>query len=260
MRDADPMDDLITHATTGDERRRGPAVAVLPVGSFEQHGDNLPLITDTLIACLMARRIADDHGLFLLPPVTISCSHEHAPMAGTVSISAPTLYAVITDIWRSLENSGVPGLLVVNGHGGNYVLSNLVQELNVNGPRLALFPAPEDRRQARADAGLESTSSEDMHGGEFEVSLLLHGAPHVVGEDISTDDHSAPNRPHLLTVGVAGYTTNGVIGRPSLATAAKGKAILDSLAHSAGAHLDLLRARSDAGGIRDARQGITRSR
>ncbi|UCM90051.1 creatininase family protein [Streptomyces marincola] len=250
------MDDLITRATSGDERRRGRAVAVLPVRSFEQHGERLPLTTDTLIACMIARRIADDHGLFLLPPVTVSCSHEHAPLAGTVSISAPTLYAVVDDIWRSLDASGVPGLLIVNGHGGNYVLSNLVQELNVGGPRVALFPAPEDRRRARADAVLTSSAEEDMHGGEFEVSLLLHGAPDAVGAGIAADDHSAPDRTHLLTVGVAGYTPHGIIGRPSLATAAKGRALLDSLSSSARAHLALIDGRYAAGeGTRSGADG-----
>lgn len=234
------MDDLITQATSGDERRRGKAVAVLPVGSFEQHGEHLPLITDTAIASLIARRIADDHGLFLLPPITISCSHEHAAMAGTVSISAATLYAMVNDIWRSLEAAGTPGLLIVSGHGGNYVLSNVVQEINVNGPRVALFPVHEDRAQARRDAELESGANEDMHGGEFEVSLLLHGAPHLVGEGVETTDHSAPERRHLLTVGMAGYTTNGVIGQPSLASDAKGKALLDSFSRSAEAHLALI--------------------
>lgn len=234
------MDELITQATSGDERDRGPVVAVLPVGSFEQHGDHLPLITDTAVACLIAKRIADDHGLFLLPPITIACSHEHATMAGTVSVSAPTLYAMIKDIWHSLDASGVPGLLVVNGHGGNYVLSNVVQEINVTAPRVALFPVHEDRVKARSDAGLESSGAEDMHGGEYEVSLLLHGAPHLVRDGIERDDHSAPDRPHLLTVGMAGYTSNGIIGRPSLASAAKGKAILGSLSESARAHLAVL--------------------
>ncbi|GAA0335373.1 creatininase family protein [Streptomyces blastmyceticus] len=210
------------------------------MGSFEQHGDHLPLITDTAIACLIARRLADDHDLFLLPPITITCSHEHAPMAGTVSIGAATLYAMVNDIWRSLEASGHPGLIIVNGHGGNYVLSNVVQELNVDGPRVALFPVSEDRAQARADAALESSGAEDMHGGEFEVSLLLHGAPHLVHDGIEADDHSAPKRPHLLTLGMQGYTTNGIIGRPSLATAAKGKALLDSFSRSASSHLNVI--------------------
>ena len=55
-------------------------MAVLPVGSFEQHGDFLPLITDTVVACLIARRGSADYGLLLRPPVTLSCSHEHAAL------------------------------------------------------------------------------------------------------------------------------------------------------------------------------------
>ncbi|WP_043470095.1 creatininase family protein [Kitasatospora sp. MBT66] len=234
------MDALITAATSADERRRGARIAVLPVGSFEQHGDHLPLTTDTVVASLIAQRIATDHDLFLLPPITLSCSHEHAHMPGTVSISAATLYAVINDIWKSLRASGVPGLLIVNGHGGNYVLSNVVQEANTEGPRVALFPVREDWHRAREAAGLESSSAEDMHGGELEVSLLLHGAPELVRDGVAGDDHDAPERPHLLTLGMAGYTRNGIIGRPSLGTAEKGKALLDSLSESATAHLSLI--------------------
>ncbi|MFC1416659.1 creatininase family protein [Streptacidiphilus cavernicola] len=233
---------LITHATSADESARGSRIAVLPVGSFEQHGAHLPLITDTAIACMIAQRIATDHGLFLLPPVTMSCSHEHAGMTGTVSISAVTLYAVIGDIWRSLQASGIQGLIIVNGHGGNYVLSNFVQEASVAGPRVALFPTRDDWQQARADACLESTSTEDMHGGELEVSLLLHGAPELVRDGVEADDHAAPQRPHLLTLGLTAYTPNGIIGNPSLASAVKGKAILASLSHSAAGHLAILAA------------------
>jgi creatinine amidohydrolase len=232
--------DLITHATSDDVRRRRTAVAVLPVGSFEQHGAHLPLITDTVIACLIAQRIAQDHDLVLLPPIAITCSHEHAAMPGTVSISATTLYSIIKDIWHSLDSSGYRGLLIVNGHGGNYVLGNVVQELNIHQPRIALFPASEDRRRARTEAGLKSTDAEDMHGGEFEVSLLLHGAPELVRPGIEKDDHSAPHRPHLLTLGMSAYTTNGIIGQPSLASATKGKVLLDSLAASARSHLNVL--------------------
>jgi len=48
------MDPLITMASSRDEQDRAARVAVLPVGSFEQHGDFLPLITDTVVACLIA--------------------------------------------------------------------------------------------------------------------------------------------------------------------------------------------------------------
>ncbi len=214
--------------TMTDVADQAPAVAVLPVGSFEQHGAHLPLATDTLVANGIASAVASTYPLLLLPPVSIACSHEHAAWPGTVSISANTLIAVVTDIARSLERSGIHKLVIVNGHGGNYVLSNIVQEANVDGPRMALFPRGQDWQAAREAAGLESSAHDDMHAGEIETSLLLHLCPELVRDGFETADHVA-DRPHLLVHGMAPYTESGVVGRPSLGTAAKGVAVLDAL-------------------------------
>ena len=233
------MDPLITTATSRDEQDRAALVAVLPIGSFEQHGAFLPLITDTVVACLIARRISADYGLFLLPPVTLSCSHEHSGFAGTVSVSAPTLAAVVSDVAESLRASSIDRLAIVNGHGGNYVLANVVQQANIAGPRMTLFPSRTDWEVARTAAGLASTVSEDMHAGELEVSLLLHGYPELVDDGYRGRLEANP-RPHLLVTGMRGYTDTGVIGPPSLASADKGRAILESLARSFKDHLALL--------------------
>jgi creatinine amidohydrolase len=235
------MDILITTATSRDEQDRGARVAVLPVGSFEQHGSFLPLITDTIVACLIARRLSTDCELLLLPPVTLSCSHEHSGFPGTASISAENLSAVVTDVAESLRGSGMERLAIVNGHGGNYVLANVVQQANVAGPRMTLFPGRTEWEAARMAVGLQASKSEDMHAGELEVSLLLHAYPELVGEDFRHGDWQASPRPHLLVTGMRGYTESGVIGRPSLATAEKGRAILESLARSFKDHLELLR-------------------
>ena len=217
--------------------------AVLPVGSFEQHGRHLPLATDALVATVIAERIAQDHGLFRLPVIPIGCSHEHAAFPGTVSISAATLYAIVNDVVASLIRSGVGQLVVVNGHGGNYVLSNVVQEANANGLRMTLFPTSQDWDDARADAGLETTSHEDMHGGEGETSLLLHRFPDVVRAGFEHADHVADDRRHLLTQGISVYTRNGIIGRPSLASAAKGERLLTAFSRLCKDHLTVLRER-----------------
>ncbi|MDQ3701437.1 MAG: creatininase family protein [Chloroflexota bacterium] len=235
--------ELMTTATAQDEeerRARGPAVAVLPVGSFEQHSDFLPLITDTAVACLIAERLSAAYDLFLLPPVTISCSQEHEGFAGAVSISARTLYAVIDDIRQSLRRTGTDRLVVVSGHGGNYVLQNVVQEANVDGPRVVLFPTTTDRELARRAAGLETAAGEDMHAGELETALLLDGRPELVGPRYAERDWVAPARTHLLVSGMRAYTPSGVVGRPSLATPEKGRAYFESLIASFAEHLQLL--------------------
>jgi creatinine amidohydrolase len=223
---------LLPTSTSAEVRDTNAQVAVLPIGSYEQHGNYLPLITDTVIAATICDELAAVYPLFQLPPITMSCSHEHSAWPGTVSISARTLYSLVTDITDSVTGSGLSTLVLVNGHGGNYVLSNIVQEVNVHGPRMALFPTGPDWSDARSAAGLDSTMHGDMHAGEIETSILLYAHPELVKEGYETADWIADDRRYLLVKGTIGYTSSGVIGQPSLASAQKGKAVLASLVHS----------------------------
>ncbi|WP_460396541.1 creatininase family protein [Actinophytocola sediminis] len=227
-------------ATAVEEQARGATIALLPVGSFEQHGAILPLSTDTVIAVTVARAIGEATTVFELPPVTISCSHEHAGWPGTVSISAATLYAMVNDIAASLRAQGVDKLVLVSGHGGNYVLGNVVQEASAAGHAMALFPTENDWDRARRAGGVELTAVSDMHAGELETSILLHAHPELVRPDYAEHDQLADDRDRFLTLGLAPYTESGVIGRPSLASAAKGRGALRSLVDSFAGVVDAL--------------------
>jgi creatinine amidohydrolase len=234
------MNQILPTATTSDEKRRGAKCAILPVGSFEQHGDYLPLITDTVVASVLSRELANAYPLLQLPPVTISCSHEHSAWRGTVSISPSTLHTVVKDIYRSIADSGLTSLVILNCHGGNYVLANIVQEGNAQGKRMALFPTGGIWAEARQSAGLVTSNHEDMHAGELETSILLHAYPELVRDGYDAADWVADDRPYLLTTGMGEYTQSGVIGRPSLASAEKGKAVLAALVESFASVLGIL--------------------
>ena len=126
--------------------------------------------------------------VFQLPPITFGCSHEHAAFPGTVSISPSTLAAVVTDIGMSLAQQGIGGLIVVNAHGGNYVLANVVQQANADGPiRVGLYPSREDWMEAREATGITTSSHEDMHAGELKTSILLAAQPAYLRDGWHTD-------------------------------------------------------------------------
>lgn len=139
---------------------------------------------------------------------------------------------MISDIRDSLQQSGIAKLVIVNAHGGNYAVRNIVQESNVSGIHVALFPTSADWARARAHAGMSTNDHEDMHAGELETSILLHFYPSVVRDGYEQADHIADDRSGLLTLGMKGYTESGVIGRPSHASSAKGKAGIESLVQS----------------------------
>ena len=208
---------------------KGKAAAVLPIGSFEQHGPSLPLTTDTLIACELARRCAEAYDLLLLPPVCFSCSHEHGAFPGTVSVRASTLNRVVEDVAADLARQGVSKLVLMNCHGGNGVLTNVVQQANADHRSMLLYPTSYDWKAARTAAGCATDNHRDMHAGEAETSILLAVAPDQVRPGWQEWDHEVDDRSLLTLVGMEGFTDTGVIGRPSLASAEKGQSLLEAL-------------------------------
>jgi creatinine amidohydrolase len=152
---------------------------------------------------------------------------------------------MIFDIYQSLQRSGVGKLVLINAHGGNYVLQNVVQEASVSGPHMVLFPESTHWATARSAANMTTNNHDDMHAGELETSMLLHIYPDLVRPGYEMADHEAGDRTGLLTLGMERYTESGIIGRPSLASATKGKAALASLVTSFGVCLHMT---SDQGG------------
>jgi creatinine amidohydrolase len=96
-------------------------VVVLPLGSLEQHGHHLPLLTDSLICSeIMAQAQAQlaDQALFL-PLIWVGASEHHNRFPGTVTVSHATYTDMLDDVMESLIGSGFRRILLLNAHGGN---------------------------------------------------------------------------------------------------------------------------------------------
>jgi creatinine amidohydrolase len=123
------------------QARDGGALAVLTVGSCEQHGDHLPVDTDTVsayrVTMAAAERAKGVHAL-VLPPPSFGFSPHHQAWPGTVTLRLSTFLALITDVAESVQRAGFDRLLIVNGHGGNNgPLSAICTELVSRGLRVA---------------------------------------------------------------------------------------------------------------------------
>jgi creatinine amidohydrolase len=140
-----------------------------------------------------------------------------------------------------LRQQDVNALIVVNGHGGNYVLANVAQEVNAdNAIQVGLYPSRDDWTEARHAAGISSNNHDDMHAGELETSVLLAAHPAYLRDGWQSSDHTASDRRYLTTLGMRAYTTSGVIGYPSRASAEKGRMVLNHLGQAAGKLITLL--------------------
>lgn len=95
-------------------------IPILPVGSVEQHGPHLPLITDAFTAFSICARAAETSGdLLVMPPIYYGYSAHHMDFPGTISIKTLNFMGYIYDVCRSLVHHGFRKMIIFNGHGGN---------------------------------------------------------------------------------------------------------------------------------------------
>jgi creatinine amidohydrolase len=209
-------------------------VLVLPLGSFEQHGPHLPLDTDTIIIdSVVAQALRDSQikaGSFMVAPtIAISASDEHAGFPGTLSTGSAALADSVVAICRSA--SWAQGICIVNGHGGNSdALARIGSALAYEKIRHSIWSLP-------------SYEGADMHAGHTETSVMLHIDPAKVQIDRiepGTIGDASSLVAQMRTSGVAGVSTNGVLGDPTTATSEHGVAVMKLYSSSLAAQLATL--------------------
>lgn len=107
-------------------------IAVIPVGSIEQHGPHLPISTDSDIVTEVAKKICQKNNYFLLPTINYGVSQEHAPFFN-LSLKETTLQRILSDLCLSLFENNIKTIFIINGHHGNSkAIKNVEKKLRMN--------------------------------------------------------------------------------------------------------------------------------
>jgi len=170
-------------SSSGDLRNNSPDIAVLGVGAIEQHGRHLPIATDWTQVKEISRRVAEELGALLLPAIPFSMSECHGLMPGTVYLKPETLSRVIKDIAASLREQGIKNLLILNGHGGNFILEPTIKSLNRRYPQFSVLMPAEVWAPVEDSPTIYETAGKGIHAEEMETSMQLYLNPDYVKDD-----------------------------------------------------------------------------
>jgi creatinine amidohydrolase len=184
-------------------------IAVLPVGSTEQHGPAGPLGVDTYVAITLAEDVAERSGVLCAPPLWFGDSSHHMAFPGTISIGTETLLHLIQDVCRSLARHGFDRIVLINGHKGSNLaaLNSAVRALHEHELPRVLFAVADPLHLARSVAPSIKETNEH-HAGELELSHIVYRYPGLVRTDLVTDEHADFDRVF------GGFVGNDLFGPP----------------------------------------------
>lgn len=228
-----------------DAMAQGYRRVIFALGSIEQHGPHLPLVTDTLLGDALAIRVAEKLGQTLVAPtIRPGCSEHHMNFPGTLSISSELLAALARAYCQSLARHGFQAILLLPSHGGNFAtVARIVPELARELPAKIVgysdifeFTQVQDTIAAKHSV---SAFESGAHAGCGETSLVLNERADLVDRaqmrpgfvgDFVAEARKFQNGPAGFEMRMENFSPIGVLGDPTHASAELGRDILEGLA------------------------------
>ena len=210
------------------------AVAILPIGTTEEHGKHLPVATDAMIA----RRFGDELGKALdgkIPVLVMETINYGFSMSivrrwpGCPNINPRTFEDYIFNIVDSLVAMGIRKIVMLDCHGNHDCLLRLAMREIADKHNIYTMTLSPAQLSAKLYERIKDDPEGDIHGGEWETSWILAIAPELVntGEYTSVDAIRCNTilRGPVSTWGLQ-ETKTGLFGDPTYASAEKGEALI----------------------------------
>jgi creatinine amidohydrolase len=205
---------------------------VFPVAALEQHGQHLPLFTDSLLLGEVIRRAKEElnERVLFAPLMWLGNSHHHLDFAGTLSATPRTYLEMLSDLAENFIHHGFRRIVFVNGHGGNDVpgrqaIFELRQKHRERSDLLLLFGTYWllGSNPNEIDSSLMQTQM--GHACEWETSMILRLRPDLVRayKDMAAVSFGNAFEPAHRAWVTQDRTQPGHIGSPHLASVEKGE-------------------------------------
>ncbi|MBM3402612.1 MAG: creatininase family protein [Bacteroidetes bacterium] len=227
--------DQLTSGQLAELDKQTPVL--LNIAAIEQHGAHLPVATDRMIGEYFSSLLNEEIGdkVLILPIAAVGCSDHHMGFCGTLTLSHATFSTVVKEIIQSVLNHGFYNIILLNSHGGNQgIMQVIIEQLGYANPSAHILGASwwnvaKEELLKITETGPGGTG----HACEFETSLMKAIAPHLVHESLIKQGSNVWAFPSVdgdLLTGprISFYRTmkeltpNGVYGNPTKASAEKG--------------------------------------
>lgn len=219
--------DELSMIEAGKAAKEGKVV-IIPCGSIEEHGNHLPLCTDSLQAEYVALSVAEKTGCLVAPTLKYGLCSSTRNFPGTITISFDSLRSIMGDILEDFIRNGFKRLLVITGHAGrsHMIAIGLAAKEVVNKhmneenrPRIMLCSDYDFAYELRG----KEFDERDSHAGTIETSRVMAIKPKLIKEK---GIGNYPNFPRYeILPDPEQYFPSGVMGDPTKASAEKGKKI-----------------------------------
>jgi len=198
----------------------------------------------------VAGKAAERVGALVAPPVTYGYNEKELGFPGTISLKTETLMAVLYDICDSLARTGFRYVVLLNGHGYNtFIVPQVAHKVAEKLPILCAAITYWDLVLDVAKEVRESERGGMAHACEFETSAMLYLDPARVDMSVAVDEFPRVEGKHtwlelierspiIMRPRFDVLTTSGVCGRPTLASAEKGRAIVEAAVDRLAAFLE----------------------
>jgi creatinine amidohydrolase len=222
------LDELSTKESA--QAAKEGSVVIFPIGSVEEHGEHLPLCTDSIQPEYIALEVAKKTGCLVAPPFRYGICNATRNFPGTLTIQFETLYKIAHDVLSELVRNDFKRIIVLSGHAGNshmVALRLAAQEVIIKNDKKDVQKKARIMVLSDFDFAEELTPKyaeiNDGHAGTLETSRIMAIKPELVKTKGEASIWQMPRfevvaHPEL-------YFPSGVNGDPTASSVEKGQKI-----------------------------------